>query len=97
MKWKIDGAFISRLLQEQREIFEKALLYVRPGGKIVYATCSILPEENQHQLDYFLSKFDLTLDRDPLHILPEEGKMDGFFAAVLKVSEDSKKSKGLLS
>lgn len=86
MKWKIDGAFISRLVQEQREIFEKALLYVRPGGKIVYATCSILPEENQHQLDYFLSKFDLTLDRDPLYILPEEGKMDGFFGAVFRTS-----------
>lgn len=98
MKWKIDEAFVDRLVQEQREIFESALQYVRPGGRIVYATCSILPEENQHQLDYFASKFGLTPESDPLCILPEEGKMDGFFAAVFRLPlEDSKKSKDVLS
>ncbi|MBS0624814.1 MAG: RsmB/NOP family class I SAM-dependent RNA methyltransferase [Verrucomicrobia bacterium] len=83
MKWKIDQAMIDRLVLEQRQIFEEALSYVRPGGRIVYATCSILPEENQEQVAHF----GLTLEREPLSILPAEGKMDGFFAAVFKKSE----------
>ncbi len=86
MKWKIDEAFVSRLVAEQQKIFDEALQYVRPGGRIVYATCSILPEENQRQIDYFASKYNLILESAPLRILPEEGNMDGFFAAVFRVS-----------
>lgn len=85
MKWKIDKAFIDRLVQEQREIFEAALLYVRPGGKIVYATCSILSEENERQAELFQAKYNLTPAGEPLVILPQKGEMDGFFATVFNV------------
>jgi len=84
MKWKIDAPMLERLIEEQRSIFSKALLYCKPTGKIVYATCSILPEENQRQVEYFLKSFPVALDKEPLQLLPELAGCDGFFAAVFR-------------
>ena len=82
MKWKIDEAMIGRLKEEQKAIFEQAYRYLKPGGRIVYATCSILPEENEDQVKHFLSKFPLTLEKEPLKILPESDGPDGFYGAI---------------
>lgn len=81
MLWKIDASLVMRLIEEQRQIVKNALSYARPGTRIVYATCSILPEENQSQVNYFLQQFPLILEEPPLFFLPEEGGKDGFFAA----------------
>ncbi|HEY2809901.1 MAG TPA: RsmB/NOP family class I SAM-dependent RNA methyltransferase, partial [Rhabdochlamydiaceae bacterium] len=53
MKWKFDAEKLDLLLTSQRQIFEEACSFVKPGGKIVYATCSVLPQENALQVDYF--------------------------------------------
>lgn len=84
MKWKFDQAMLTRLISQQRVIFEKALSFMHPKGKIVYATCSLLKEENQIQLDHFLKTYQLQLDKDPFQSFPSIGGMDGFFAVVLK-------------
>ncbi|MDP1608789.1 MAG: RsmB/NOP family class I SAM-dependent RNA methyltransferase [Chlamydiales bacterium] len=84
MMWNIDEALLQRLTLEQRKIFENALPYVRPGGRIVYATCSILPEENEEQMRFFQSCHQLTIEEKPLTILPTEGGMDGFFAVTFR-------------
>lgn len=84
MKWRITPAAIQELVVKQREIVEKALKLLAPGGKIVYATCSILPEENQEQIDYFEKHFDLVPCGEPFVSLPETGKRDGFFALVMQ-------------
>ena len=84
MKWKIDAEMIERLIEEQRTIFEKALQFVKPGGKIIYATCSIFSKENEQQVEYFQKKFSLTLEKEPLKLLPEMGGHDGLFGAVFK-------------
>ena len=78
---------LERLKKEQREIVEKAIAYLKPTGKLVYATCSILPEENQDQIDFFIQSHGLVLEKPPLSLLPEEGGSDGFFAAVLKKTQ----------
>lgn len=84
-KWRIDGAMIERLVQEQREIVAESLKYLKDGGRLVYATCSILPEENIQQVNYFLKTHpSLTLEKKPLFLLPEKEGTDGFFAAVFK-------------
>ncbi len=88
MKWKIDAPLLERLTQEQRDIFAEALRYVRPGGKIVYATCSIFPEENGKQAAFFQKEHGLVLDEEPLSIFPTEGGMDGFYAAVFRKLEN---------
>lgn len=83
MKWKFDPEMINRLVKEQRSIFEQAIKYLAPGGHIVYATCSVLPEENFEQLDYFLKTYSLKLAGRPFFSLPQPNGMDGFFAALM--------------
>lgn len=83
MKWKFDRSLLDRLVIEQRQIFEQALEYLHPKGKIVYATCSLFPQENQHQIQYFQEKFGLKLAGEVFQSFPEKNGMDGFFAAVL--------------
>ncbi|MBU6383098.1 MAG: RsmB/NOP family class I SAM-dependent RNA methyltransferase [Verrucomicrobia bacterium] len=82
-KWKIDAALVDRLIVQQREIVQESFKFLKPGGKLVYATCSILPEENESQIAYLLAHYPLTLEKQ-LSFLPEENGKDGFFAAVLK-------------
>jgi len=82
MKWKIDAEMVERLKEEQRTIFKQALRYVKPGGRIVYATCSILSEENESQVEFFLKEFPIILEKPPLKLLPEADGPDGFYGAV---------------
>ncbi len=89
LKEKIDAEMVKRLVAQQREIFAQALIYLKPGGSIVYSTCSILPEENQSQVEFFIQTYSLKLSQPPLAILPEDGGSDGFFAAVMSRLQNS--------
>lgn len=84
MKWKFDLEMLERLAGLQRQIFERALSFLKPGGKIVYGTCSILKEENEQQIEHFIKTYNLQLVGAPFESLPSEGGMDGFFGAVLQ-------------
>ncbi len=84
MKWKFDDTMVSRLVAEQRKIFEEALSFLKPGGHIVYATCSVLPQENAQQAAYFLERFPLEKVGEPFSTFPQSGGMDGFFGVVFK-------------
>jgi 16S rRNA (cytosine967-C5)-methyltransferase len=84
MKWKFDHQMLQRVVQEQRQIFSEAFTYLKPGGHIVYATCSVLPQENQQQVAYFLERFPLEQVDAPFSSFPTTGEMDGFFGIVFK-------------
>lgn len=84
MKWKFDEATLTRLLGQQRTIFEKALSFLKPGGSIVYATCSMLREENEDQMEHFIKTYGLQQEGEIFRSLPTKGGMDGFFAVCLK-------------
>merc|ERR1719215_1930577 len=73
MKWVYSDERLWRWVAQQREIFEEALKYVKDDGKIVYATCSLLDEENAQQVRYFCERFGLYLSQPPLHALPQAG------------------------
>lgn len=83
-KWKLTSAEVDRLNALQAEILESYSRMVAPGGKLVYATCSILPSENEQQVQAFLAKHgaEWTLEEE-LHRTPERGAFDGFYAARL--------------
>ncbi len=83
MKWKFNDEMLFRLVGQQRTIFEKALSFMQSEGRIVYATCSILPEENQMQVEHFKKIYGLKEDRQ-FFSLPSIGGMDGFYSVVLK-------------
>ena len=84
LKWKFSEKMLEGLIQEQRKIFQEALAYLHPTGKIVYATCSILPEENSEQIFYFQQRHQMKQISSPFSSLPEKSAMDGFFAAALE-------------
>ncbi len=83
MKWKIEKGMLDQLARLQRHIFSCSLKFLRDSGRIVYATCSVFPEENEKQVSHFIKKHNLKLVEPPFVSFPASGKMDGFFSAVL--------------
>jgi 16S rRNA (cytosine967-C5)-methyltransferase len=83
-KWKLSAAFIEEIQQTQAKILREYALMLKPGGLMVYATCSILPSENEQQIDAFIAQnaSSYTLVKD-LRIMPSQG-YDGFYMALIK-------------
>jgi len=54
-KWSKDETDLAELVQLQKEILDSASRLVKSGGRLIYATCSLLPEENEDQIERFLS------------------------------------------
>src|SRR5262249_4068853 len=54
-KWRLKAAHLAQRLQEQQAALALAASLVKPGGRLVYATCSVLPEENADQVAGFLA------------------------------------------
>ena len=85
-KWKLQPEFIENIKKIQAEVLENYSKIVKPGGKLVYATCSVLPSENQEQIKHFLSteigkEFTFVQDRK---VLASESGFDGFYMALLE-------------
>ncbi|MCX7744045.1 MAG: RsmB/NOP family class I SAM-dependent RNA methyltransferase [Flavobacteriales bacterium] len=82
IKWKLTPERLNELIQIQRSILINAINMLQPDGKLVYSTCSVLPNENEHQITWLLQKFpELKLETQQ-QIYPTEGG-DGFFIARL--------------
>ena len=82
-KWKIDEDFINRIKTEQENILQNYSKILKKGGKMVYATCSILPSENGEQVRKFLSEnTEFTLVKEE-NIMPSDG-YDGFYMALIE-------------
>lgn len=82
-KWKIDNDFIERIQGEQRQILQDYSKILKIGGKMIYATCSILPSENNLQVEQFLQNntgFSLIKDEK---VMPSQG-YDGFYMALIE-------------
>lgn len=83
-KWKLEPEFLDRIRKTQHDLLDQYSNMVKPGGKLVYATCSILPSENQNQVKRFLSEhpeFSMIKDKK---VLPSESGYDGFYMALLQ-------------
>ncbi len=97
-RWVKTPQDIEQLAGLQKEMLESASELVCSGGVLVYSTCSLEPEENEKQIEWFLSRFpQFTLDGTPdsvparftdnkgfLKITPFEHGLDGMFAARLR-------------
>ncbi|UZO80896.1 RsmB/NOP family class I SAM-dependent RNA methyltransferase [Aquimarina sp. ERC-38] len=85
-KWKMTPEFLIEVKKVQQDILQNYSKMVKDEGNLVYATCSILPSENQEQVKTFLkseagSEFTLIKDKK---ILCSKTGQDGFYMALLK-------------
>jgi 16S rRNA (cytosine967-C5)-methyltransferase len=98
LKWRQSETSVAELTVKQAAILDAAAKMVRPGGRVVYATCSLLTAENDAIIQGFLEthpdfvltpasgilvRHGIALDGDVLRLLPHQHNTDGFFAAVL--------------
>lgn len=100
IKYRVTQDGIDSLLKLQREIIDKSIGYVKPGGTLLYSTCTINPDENQNMVKYICENYPFKVepvDADILgtlvlkddtsfgvQILPGYMECDGFFFAKLK-------------
>jgi 16S rRNA (cytosine967-C5)-methyltransferase len=100
LKWRHAESALAELTVKQASILAAAASLVKPGGRLVYATCSVLPEENEDIVAAFLAthpdfvagdaaaelaRAGIPLDTGPtLRLLPHRHGCDGFFAAILE-------------
>jgi 16S rRNA (cytosine967-C5)-methyltransferase len=100
MKWRQPESAVAEMAAKQSAILASAARLLKPGGRLVYATCSLLDEENRMVVEAFLAAnpafalrpanevlatLGIALDTGPyLELLPHRHGTDGFFAAVLE-------------
>ncbi len=106
LKWRQSSQSIEELKAKQAAILTAAAGLVKPGGRLVYATCSFLPEENQNVIQDFLeqhpqfsllncsellSQQKIAIDTGEfLQLSPQTHQTDGFFAAALTRAKEDK-------
>ena len=87
-RWTRDGPGLAELIALQDRILESAARLVKPGGRLVYATCSLLGDENEARVARFLETApDFARAEDDLRISPARDGSDGFYAAILEREE----------
>ena len=83
-KYKIDRSFFERVSAIQKDILENYSRMLKPGGSMVYATCSIFPGENENRVNRFLADFT-GFELEAMETLaPSETGFDGFFMARIR-------------
>ncbi|SEL55218.1 RsmB/NOP family class I SAM-dependent RNA methyltransferase [Nitrosovibrio tenuis] len=103
LKWRQSPRSVDELKRKQAAILSSASHLLKPGGRLVYATCSFLPEENQEIVEYFLATHPqfillncselLAQQKIPLdtgvflQLSPHLHGTDGFFAAALELKK----------
>ena len=96
-RWRVTEEALAGLAAQQRELLDAAAAVVAPGGLLVYATCSLEPEENATQVEAFLGRHPgfrreppedladaLLSNAGDLSIFPHRHRMDGAYAARLR-------------
>jgi len=100
LKWRQTADSVEELTKKQRDILAGASRLVKSGGRLVYATCSILPEENERVIETFLAAHPdfrrlsatallaeqgILIDcGEEMHLLPHVHGTDGFYAVVME-------------
>ncbi len=82
LKWRLKPAALDRVRGIQKELLTSYTAMLKPGGRLVYATCSILPSENRAAVDSLLEKGGFTL-LEERPVSPAATGYDGFYAAAL--------------
>jgi len=86
LRWRIRPEEIERLRTTQLELLQSAAPRLKPGGTLVYSTCSLEPQENDQVVKEFLrehAEFELETERE---LLPFQDGVDGAYVARMRLS-----------
>jgi 16S rRNA (cytosine967-C5)-methyltransferase len=83
-KWKLSLEELERLKNLQVKVLDDYSKFVKPGGRLVYATCSLLKEENEMQVEAFLIRHPEYKSKSSFKTRPDQTDEDGFFAEVFE-------------
>lgn len=83
-RWRLEPAAIDGLVALQRQLLEGLMPLLKPGGRLVYATCTVHPRENGELIEGFLAAHPGWLLLESWQLWPQPGAGDGFFAAALQ-------------
>jgi len=83
-KWRLTPDQLERRMAEQDAVLDQASAFVKPGGRLVYVTCSLFAEENEDRVAAFLAR-DTTFAQggEAMRLSPQSAGTDGFFAQIL--------------
>jgi 16S rRNA (cytosine967-C5)-methyltransferase len=81
LKFRITAGAVKRIQAVQRDLLMKFSALVRPGGRMVYATCSLFPGENEEQAAWFSAQRDDFIFEEERRISPASTGWDGFYMA----------------
>ncbi len=103
IRWRVTPATVQELSVLQRELLERASTWVKPGGTLVYATCTLHPQENEDVIQPFLDHHSCWKIEPPpldspfsafgtpqgwIKVWPHRYQMDGFFMVQLKLRQN---------
>ena len=86
IRWRLTEADIRALATQQKRILNNAAEAVKPGGRMVYSTCSVEREENEEVVEEFLAGHNDFYSISTLRTWPHRGSYDGFFISLLQRS-----------
>lgn len=83
-KWRLTPEQLERRTVEQAAVLDQAAAFVKPGGRLVYVTCSLFAEENEDKIAAFLARAEgFAQTGEAMRLSPLSAGTDGFFACVL--------------
>mmetsp|Transcript_41718 Transcript_41718/g.40074 ORF Transcript_41718/g.40074 Transcript_41718/m.40074 type:complete len:134 (+) Transcript_41718:78-479(+) len=84
LKWKFSSERLKELLAIQQILLKESIPFLNEKGRIVYCTCSVLPEENLMQVIRFCEEHSFEIENSAhFTTFPQKRGMDGFFSATL--------------
>jgi 16S rRNA (cytosine967-C5)-methyltransferase len=87
-KWRIRPGAVAERIKEQQAVLERAALLAKPGGRIAYVTCSVLPEENNDQVGAFLARHSEFSVENPADAVKALGERAYLFARAALISDE---------
>jgi 16S rRNA (cytosine967-C5)-methyltransferase len=87
-RWRFNARRLAALVRTQAAILRNALAWLAPGGRLVYSTCSLEPEENAGQIETLRQAHPNLRVLDTVERLPMRDATDGAYAAALTAEPD---------
>ena len=86
-KWRVKPKSLDTRISQQDEVLSKAATYVKPGGRLLYATCSFLVEEDEDRVDAFLARTPGWIQEDAVQHAAESELLTDAGLAIIKAGQ----------